>query len=142
MPFYEQQLSSNPTPSESATQRNANEQINENAASAGQRMEQTGARTRNDASTTAGEDLLAQQKGQALSTESNDILAQQEQRQQAAGKGLETMYGTNVGAEEGLYGLAPNTINAWNTAAQPDWMKIAGPLLGAGGQVGAAALKG
>jgi hypothetical protein len=140
IPFYESQLTSGFTPSETAARTNADEQINTNAASAGQKMEQGAARTRNDASLTAGEDLLAQQRGQGLATENNDILAQQEARQQAGAKGLESMYGTNIGAEESMYGMTPSTINAWNTAAQPDWMKIAGPLIGAGGQVGAAAL--
>lgn len=142
IPFYESQLGAGPTPSEAATQRNADEQINQNFAGAGQKMEEGAARTRNDASLTAGEDLLAQNRGQALSTESNDILAQEEARQQAAGKGLESMYGTNVGAETSMYGMAPNTINAWNTASQPDWMKIAGPFISAGGQAGNAALGG
>jgi hypothetical protein len=135
IPFYENQLSAGPTPSESAAHTNANEQINENYAGAGNKMEAEAARTRNDAGVTAGEDLLAQQKGQALSTESNDILAQQEARQQNAGKGLDSMYGTNVEAEKGLYGLAPETINTWNTASQNPLLQAG---IGAAGQFGGA----
>jgi hypothetical protein len=54
--------------------------------------------------------------------------------------GEQGLFGQNLGAEESLYGMAPNTINAWSNAYQNPAERLIEAGLGAGAKVGSAAL--
>ena len=104
------------------------------------------AATKNDAGFSAEEDQLARDKGTGMGTEAANLqagFANQEQANQKFGaQGLESLYGTNTGAMENMYGLGPSTLNAYQAEQTPWWMPLATAAIGSAGQVGAAAEKG
>jgi hypothetical protein len=99
------------------------------------------ARTRNTAGTAAQEDALARSKGEAMGTEAaglQETFANERERNRLAGlSGLQQLYGTNQQGMESMYGLGPETINAWSQAqmrnpvlnAIPQYMTAAANLL-------------
>lgn len=109
--------------------------------------------TRNAATLPAEEEALALEKGNAASQAAlgaeneiaNTALQNRIRGQEFGAQGLEQLYGTNTQAMESLYGMAPGTINAWTNAQAvanqpPGWLSWLGPAIGAGGQLGAAAI--
>lgn len=109
-------------------------------------LKRTAARTANPASIGANEDALARSKGVAGGQEAGNIQVQNanfanSQRTQGLNM-LQSLYGTNVGASTNLYGLGPGTLSARAAGAPPAALGITEAALGAGGSVGAAALKG
>lgn len=91
-------------------------------------------RTGNPASTAGVIDATArnamkQQSSNALDIASQDALLKQKQQQSGAA-GLESMYGTDVGASLKSLGLADDSLNAWTNAKAAadkntlDWTKL------------------
>lgn len=100
------------------------------------------ARTRNAAGFGAAENRAARTSGEELSQANEDIAAEnarlKNEQQRFALSSLGNLYGTNVGAGESYYGMAPSEINAW-TNASPGWVQSFGDImrsLKASGKVG------
>src|SRR5579863_2416409 len=104
------------------------------------------ARTRNSAGYNAALDTAAQTGQQTAGEDELGIEAAnanlKQKQQQSALTSLGNLYGTNVGAGESYYGMAPSEINAW-TNASPGWVQSLGGFIsdlgGLGKGVGAAA---
>lgn len=104
------------------------------------------ARKRNSAGYADALDKAARTGGEELSQADLGVEAQnaklKQQQQQYALSSLGKLYGTQVGAGESYYGMAPSELNAWN-ASSPGWLQSLGGFmadLGKAGQgVGAAA---
>ena len=109
-------------------------------------LENASARTGNAASLTPGEIDLSQKHAQDMATEGNQLtmnnLAQKNAMHTQGEQGLQSLYGTNVQGEESMYGMAPSTINAWNTASQNPWLGVLQAGLGAAGTAIGGALGG
>lgn len=100
------------------------------------------ARTGNAASEGALESELARNKGVDVGQAAANAEMANQKFKLAGASGLSDLFAKNLSAEESLYGMQPGIINSWNTAANTTnpWMQLANTALGAGAQVGAAAV--
>lgn len=98
----------------------------------------TAARTRNDAALPALLDKLAMDKGsQGAQIASNQVAS----GVNSGVQGLSSLYGTNTDFLAKALGLPNEYLQTANTASQNPWLNVLGSALGAGGTVGAAAIK-
>jgi hypothetical protein len=99
------------------------------------------ARSRNVGGATGILDELAREKmrtsaGVGLDVATKNALLQQQQRSQAQGQ-LESLYGTDVGAQLKAQSLVPEDINAWTNANNSGWLQnVEGVMAAAGGMAG------
>lgn len=97
------------------------------------------ARTRNTAGYNATLDEGSRAAGQQNSQDELGIDAAnanlKQQQQQYALSSLGNLYGTNVGAGESYYGMAPSEINAWNSAS-PGWVQNMTGIISSLGDMG------
>lgn len=95
------------------------------------------ARTRNTGALSGVLDEAARQRARASSTGALDIAtknaALKQQQQQAGLKGLEGLYGTDVGAQLKAQSLVPEDIDAWAKANQTGWLQNVDQTLAAVG---------
>lgn len=100
------------------------------------------ARTGNAASQDALASELARNKGVDIGQAASNAELNNQRFKLEGARGLQGLFQSNLGAEESLYGMQPSIIGAWNTAANTmnPWMQLANTALGAGAQVGAAAV--
>lgn len=98
------------------------------------------ARRRNAAGYADALDKAARTSGQELSQEDLGVAAQnarlKQQKQQFALGSLGRLFGNEVSAGEGYYGMAPSELKAWNEA-DPGWMQSLGGFIGDVGKMGA-----
>jgi hypothetical protein len=147
IPSYESMMNEGFSPEGlNAMRTGATEPIAAAADTANWMGENRAARTGNAASQDALASELARNKGVDIGRASAEVEAANEQQRQSnkrfALQGEQGLFGSNLSAEESLYGMQPGIINSWNTAASTmnPWMQLAGQAIGAGGQVGAAAV--
>jgi hypothetical protein len=97
------------------------------------------ARTKNTAGYNATLDQAARTGQQTGSEDELGIEAAnanlKQKQQQSALTSLGNLYGTETGAGESYYGMAPSEINAW-TNASPGWAQTMQGFLGSLGQIG------
>ena len=115
--------------------------------SAADQAARTAAKTGNSANLASQQDHLAQEKAQTMASTNaaNQVtIANDAQQQQQALQGLNSMYGTNTNLLAKSLGVPPEYLSAYNQAMDKPsaTQSILQSLLGAGGQVGAAALGG
>lgn len=143
MPAYKQQYAN---PGFDETTKNNIRQATEGGIGAAygaatQGLNNTAARTRNDAGVTATQDDLARQRMSqvASTTQGNEIAFadKAKQDQQAALSGAQGVYGTTQGAATGGGNTSAQLQSAYNNAAGTPWWQS---LLGVAGQVGGAAV--
>jgi len=102
------------------------------------------AKTRNEAGQGALQESLARSRMLASGNEANQLQKQfsdyRTQQQQAGLRGLESLYGIGADTMAKLYGLGPSTLQA-RAAGGGGFMSTLGKLIGAGGELGAAAIE-
>jgi len=103
------------------------------------------ARTRNTGSTAAIMDQAARRGGQnlsqaALGIQNQNALLKEQQREQA-GKQLESLYGTDVGAQLKSMGIANEDLDTALKAGQTGWLQNTMGVLGTLGNMGGQAAK-
>jgi hypothetical protein len=98
------------------------------------------ARTRNSAGYNGVLDQAARTGQQTASEDELGVDAAnanlKQKQQQSALSSLGNLYGTNVGAGESYYGMAPSEINAWTGAQNTGWVQQLGGFLGDLGKAG------
>lgn len=112
---------------------------------AGNQLQRSAATAGNPAGIGGQLDALARSKGIAGGQEAGNIqIANQQEKDTLRKQGLDllnSLYGTNVGAETSLYGLGPGTLQA--RAAGPGWAQgfsdVLGGITGRAGQAAQAA---
>jgi len=96
--------------------------------------------TRNASDLTAQQDQLAIEEGTTAGQTAADLQRQKMANQQAGMYGLGQEQQLAASEAESMYGMAPATINAWSNAqASNPWLNLGNTIIGAAGQVGAAA---
>jgi hypothetical protein len=102
----------------------------------------TAAATNNASDLGAQQDQLALSEGQTAGGAAANLQNQQMQSQLAGMYGLSQEQAASQGEAQGMYGLGPGTLNAQanlENAANNQFSSIYGPLISAGGSIGAAA---
>jgi hypothetical protein len=107
--------------------------VNAAFGSAADQVARTAATSKNPAAVGALEDAFARDKGVAAGKEAGDIQIQNamfKAEQQKQGRDiLSNLYGTDVGAQTGLYGMGPSTLGA--RAAGGGWTQGFKDVMGA-----------
>lgn len=142
VPTYTSMLNMGETPQQSEAATNNGEGAVASSYGAAQMgANNAAARTNNGSSLAAQQDALAMQKGQATAGEANNLQTQNnavlQANREAGLSGLQSTFGSNQGQTASMYGLGPNTIQAWNGANAQN-TALLGDVLGAGGAIGAA----
>ena len=103
------------------------------------------ARNRNSAGYNATLDSAARSGGQQNSQDELAIQAAnadlKQKQQQTALSSLGQLYGTNVGAGESYYGMAPSELNAWSQGGQQGWLQNTEGIISSLGSLGGKAGK-
>ena len=98
------------------------------------------ARNRNSAGYNATLDSAARSGGQQNSQDELAIQAAnadlKQKQQQTALSSLGQLYGTNVGAGESYYGMAPSELNAWSEGGRQGWLQNVDQTMSAIGDLG------